>query len=152
MRNMRGGSHAVHFDVASTTMLMGTNRKAQQSCGSGTVREWGGTPGSRWDTQVPRCRMSLLTKATTINTLEGSRLQPRDVLDASQPTRVGHQPYVGAKGEPDGQTKNQMSSKNYQSKRASNKALCELSYPKVMWPVHVRRHDVIHDVTVPETT
>ena len=51
--------------------------------------------------------MSLLTKANTINTLEGSRLQPRDMLDASQPTHIGHQLYVGAKGEPDGQTKNQ---------------------------------------------
>ena len=39
MQNMHGGSHAVHFDVTSTTMLTGTNRKAQQSCGSGTVRE-----------------------------------------------------------------------------------------------------------------
>ena len=39
MRNTRGGSHVVHFDVASTTMLTGTNQKAQQSCGSGTVRE-----------------------------------------------------------------------------------------------------------------
>ena len=39
MRNMRGGSHAVHFDVASTTMLMGTNQKAWQSGGSSTVRE-----------------------------------------------------------------------------------------------------------------
>ena len=33
--------------------------------------------------------------------LEGSRLQPGDALDASQPTHVGHQPYAGAKGEPD---------------------------------------------------
>ena len=39
MRNMHGDSHAVHFNVASTTMLMGTNQKAWQSCGSGTVRE-----------------------------------------------------------------------------------------------------------------
>ena len=33
--------------------------------------------------------------------LEGSRLQPGDALDASQPTRVRHQPYAGRKGEPD---------------------------------------------------
>ena len=47
----------------------------------------------------------LLTKANTINMLEGSRLQPRDMLDASQPTHIGHQPYVGDKGEPVGRTK-----------------------------------------------
>ena len=75
--------------------------------------------------------MSLLTKANTINMLEGSRLQPGDALDASQPRRVGHQLYVGTKGKPDGRTKNQMSSKSYQSKRVSNEAPCELSYPKV---------------------
>ena len=28
-----------HFSVTPTTMHMGTNRKAQQSCGSGTNRE-----------------------------------------------------------------------------------------------------------------
>ena len=49
--------------------------------------------------------MALLTKANTIITLEGSRLQPRDALDASRPTRIRHQPYAGDKGEPDGQTK-----------------------------------------------
>ena len=49
----------------------------------------------------PRWEMSLLTKANTINTLEGNRLQPRDALDMSQPTCIGHQPYMGAKGEPD---------------------------------------------------
>ena len=49
--------------------------------------------------------MLLLTKANTTNTLEGNRLQPRDTLDASRPTCVGHQPYVGAKGEPDGRSK-----------------------------------------------
>ena len=76
--------------------------------------------------------MLLLTKTNTINTLEGSRLQPRDALDASRPTRIGHQPYLGAKGEPDGQTENQTNSKSYQSKRASNEAPCELLYPKVM--------------------
>ena len=48
--------------------------------------------------------------------LEGSRLQPRDMLDASQPTHIGHKLYVGAKGEPDGLTENQMNSKSYQSK------------------------------------
>ena len=32
--------------------------------------------------------------------LEGSRLQPGDALDTSRPTRVGHQAYAGAKGEP----------------------------------------------------
>ena len=101
MRNTRDGSHAVHFDVASTMMLTGTNRKAQQSCGSSTVREQGGTPGSCWDTQVPRCGTSLLTKANTINMLEGSRFQPRDVLDALQPARIGHQLYAGAKAKPD---------------------------------------------------
>ena len=39
MRNTHGGSHAVHFDVTSTTMHSGTNRKALQFCGSSTVRE-----------------------------------------------------------------------------------------------------------------
>ena len=63
---------------------------------------------------------------------EGSRLQPRDVLDASRPTPIGHQQYMGAKGEPDGQTENQMRSKSYQSERAQNKALCKLLYLKVM--------------------
>ena len=43
----------------------------------------------------------LLTKANTIIMLEGSRLQPGDVLDASQPMRVRHQPYAGGKGKPD---------------------------------------------------
>ena len=32
---------------------------------------------------VPAGDMALLTKANTIITVEGSRLQPRDVLDAS---------------------------------------------------------------------
>ena len=39
MRNKHGGSHALHFGVTPTTMHMGTNQKAQQSCGSGTDRE-----------------------------------------------------------------------------------------------------------------
>ena len=63
--------------------------------------------------------------------LEGSRLQPGDMLDMSRPTHVGHQPYVGAKGEPDGRTENQTNSKSYQSKRAQNEALCKLLYLKV---------------------
>ena len=46
--------------------------------------------------------MMLLTKANTINTLEGSRLQLRDVPGTLRPTHVGHQPYAGAKGKPDG--------------------------------------------------
>ena len=41
--------------------------------------------------------------------LEGSRLQPGDALDVSQLTHVGHQPYAGDQGEPDGRTKSQMS-------------------------------------------
>ena len=49
--------------------------------------------------------MALLTKANTIITLEGSRLQPGDMLDASQPTRIRHQPHVADKGEPDVRTK-----------------------------------------------
>ena len=63
--------------------------------------------------------------------LEGSRLHPGDVLDLSRPTRVGHKPYMGAMGEPDGRTENQMNSKSYQSKRVHNEALCELLYLKV---------------------
>ena len=47
MRNARGGSHTFHFGVTSTMMHTGTNRKAQQSCGSGTDREWDITPRSR---------------------------------------------------------------------------------------------------------
>ena len=39
MQNMHGGSHMLHFSVASTTMHTGTNQKAQQSCGSGTDKE-----------------------------------------------------------------------------------------------------------------
>ena len=39
MQNTHGGSHVFHFSVTSTTMYTGTNRKAQQSCGSSTVRE-----------------------------------------------------------------------------------------------------------------
>ena len=66
-----------------------------------------------------------------INMLEGSRLQPGDALDASQPTRIEHQLYVGAKGKPDGRTENQTNSKSYQSKRAKNEALCKLLYLKV---------------------
>ena len=49
--------------------------------------------------------MALLTKANTIITLEGSRLQPGDALDALRPTRVGHQPHVADKGEPGVRTK-----------------------------------------------
>ena len=45
--------------------------------------------------------MALLTKAHAIITIEGSRLQPGDVLDVSQPTHVRHQPYMGGEGEPD---------------------------------------------------
>ena len=63
--------------------------------------------------------------------LEGSRLQPRDVLGALRPTRVGHQPYAGAKSKPDERTENLADSKSYQSKRASNEALGKLLYPKV---------------------
>ena len=37
----------------------------------------------------------LLTKANAIITVEGSRLQPGDVLDTLRPTRVRHQPPVG---------------------------------------------------------
>ena len=33
------------FGVTSTRMLMGTNQKAQQSCGRGTDRERGALPG-----------------------------------------------------------------------------------------------------------
>ena len=65
--------------------------------------------------------------------LEGSRLQPGDAPDVSQPTRIGHQLYAGAKGEPDGRTKNQMMNrKSYQSKRAQNEPLCKLLYLKAM--------------------
>ena len=39
MQNSCGGSHVIHFNVTSTTMHMGTNQKAQQSCGSSTIRE-----------------------------------------------------------------------------------------------------------------
>ena len=49
--------------------------------------------------------------------LEGSRLQPRDALDALQPTRIGHQPYVGAKDKPDGQTKNQTKQQELQEQK-----------------------------------
>ena len=38
--------------------------------------------------------MVLLTKANTIITVEGSRLQPGDVLDMLQPTCVRHQPHT----------------------------------------------------------
>ena len=48
--------------------------------------------------------MVLLTKANTMITFEGSRLQPGDVLDALQPTRVRHQPYAGDQGKPGVQT------------------------------------------------
>ena len=44
---------------------------------------------------VPTGDMALLTKANTIITVEGSRLQPRDALDASRPTRIRHQPHAG---------------------------------------------------------
>ena len=49
-----------------------------------------------------------------------------------KPTHVGHQPYAGAKSKPDERTENLADSKSYQSKRASNEALGELLYPKVM--------------------
>ena len=45
--------------------------------------------------------MALLTKSNTIIMLEGSRLQPGDVLDTSRPTHVRHQPYAGGKGKAD---------------------------------------------------
>ena len=57
--------------------------------------------------------------------LEGSRLQPGDALDASQPTRVRHQPFAGDKGEPDRQTKG-LEPRATQAKRASNKASADL--------------------------
>ena len=44
---------------------------------------------------VPAGDTALLTKANTIITVEGSRLPPGDVLDASQPTCVRHQPHTG---------------------------------------------------------
>ena len=44
--------------------------------------------------EILKRAMALLTKANTIITVEGSRLQPGDVLDASQPTCVRHQPYT----------------------------------------------------------
>ena len=49
---------------------------------------------------------------------EGSRLQPGDTLDASQPTRVRHQPNAGDKGESDGQMT--------QRPRAPNEASADL--------------------------
>ena len=94
MRNMHSGSHAFHFSVASTMMHLGTNRKAQQSCGSSTDRE----RVSLWDT-------ALLTKANTIIMLEGGRLQPGDALDASRPAYVRNQLYAGDKGKLVGRTK-----------------------------------------------
>ena len=48
-------------------------------------------PGSPWGDTV------LLTKANTIIMLEGSKLQPGDALDTSQPTHVRHQPYASDK-------------------------------------------------------
>ena len=36
-----------------------------------------------------------INQASTIITVEGSRLLPRDTLDASQPTHVRHQPHEG---------------------------------------------------------
>ena len=53
----------------------------------------------------PQWDMALLTKANTIIMLEGSRLQPGDALDVSQPTHIRHQPYAGDQGEPGVQTK-----------------------------------------------
>ena len=50
--------------------------------------------------------------------LEGSRLQPGDVLDASQPARVGHQPYTGVKDDPDRQTENQMNARATRAKKS----------------------------------
>ena len=52
----------------------------------------------------------LLTKANTI-TFEGSRLQPRDMLDASR-HGIRHQPHVGGKGEPDEWTNRRPSASN----------------------------------------
>ena len=45
--------------------------------------------------EVPAGDTALLTKTNTIITVEGSRLQPRDTLDASQLTCVRHQPHAG---------------------------------------------------------
>ena len=45
--------------------------------------------------EVPAGDMALLTKTNTIITVEGSRLQPGDVLDTSRPTHVRHQPHAG---------------------------------------------------------
>ena len=44
---------------------------------------------------VPTGDTALLTKANTIITVEGSRLQPGDTLDMLRPTCVRHQPHVG---------------------------------------------------------
>ena len=49
--------------------------------------------------------MALLTKANTIITHEGSRLQPGDTLDVLLPTCVRHQLYVDDQGEPGVQTR-----------------------------------------------
>ena len=45
--------------------------------------------------EIPTGDTVLLTKANTIITVEGSRLQPGDMLDALQPTRIRHQPHMG---------------------------------------------------------
>ena len=45
--------------------------------------------------EVPTGDTVLLTKANTIITVEGSRLQPGDALDTSQATRFRHQPPMG---------------------------------------------------------
>ena len=81
--------------VTPNTMHTGTNWKVQQSCGSGTNRQWGSTPGSHWDIVVPAGNMALLTKVNTRITFEGSRLQLRDMLDASWPTHIRHQSPMG---------------------------------------------------------
>ena len=57
--------------------------------------------------------------------LKGSRLQPGDVLDTLRPTCVGHQPYAGAKGEPDRRTKNQMKQQELQEQKSPKRgAIC----------------------------
>ena len=59
--------------------------------------------------------------------LEGSRLQPGDMIVTLQPTHIGHQPYVGAKDEL--RTKRvARATRAKEPKRAQNDASSDLLY------------------------
>ena len=91
-----GSGHTRYFSVSLLTRCTWAPTKRRSSpvevvlTGSKSA-----LPGLIEILEVPAGDTALLTKTNTIITVEGSKLQPGDALDMSQPTCVSHQPHTG---------------------------------------------------------